>query len=405
MIYPLKNTLQHYAWGSKTAMTELFGFANPNNQPQAELWMGAHPSACSLLLTDDGEKRLDDFIAENPEAVLGKAVYQRFGCLPYLLKILSAGEPLSIQVHPNKVNAEKGFARENAQGIPLDAPHRNYKDDNHKPELVYALTEYDALNGFREISEIIALFDTAAVPTLDSVLSAFKLQPDNMGLQTFFAAVMSLSDEEKSQAVRELLNTVKQTDKATDKMTDATTKIAFRLIADCAKLYPGDVGLFAPLLLNIITLQPGEAMFLYAETPHAYLHGTGIEIMASSDNVLRAGLTPKYMDAPELIANVNCQPMPLDTLKLASCSDGYDKFFPIPVDDFAFEVCFVEGESDKAVNSAEIILCLNGAITLIQGKKTLMLQRGESVFITADSRQYTLRGQGEAVRAYVNLSK
>lgn len=400
MIYPLKNTLQNYAWGSKTAMTELFGFANPNNEPQAELWMGAHPNACSSVLTADGEKRLDDLIADAPESVLGKDVAKRFGRLPFLLKILSAGEPLSIQVHPNKTNAEAGFARENAQGIALTAPHRNYKDDNHKPELVYALTEYDALNGFREISEMIALFEAAAVPTLDSELNAFKQQANNTGLQTFFTAVMSLSGTKKSQAVNELLTAIQHP------TSDKTTQTAFQLIADCAELYPDDIGLFAPLLLNIITLQPGEVMFLYAETPHAYLHGTGIEIMASSDNVLRSGLTPKHMDIPELVANVKCQPMPFAELTMPATGDKQHRVYPIPVDDFAFDVIACGNDAKPLrVASAEIILCLNGETTLQQGEITLTLQRGESAFITADSGQYTLSGQGEAVRAYVDLSE
>ncbi|MEF1306498.1 mannose-6-phosphate isomerase, class I, partial [Vibrio owensii] len=197
----------------------------------------------------------------------------------------------SIQVHPNKQQAELGFALEEKQGIPLTAANRNYKDPNHKPELVYALTEYQAMNGFRPTSEIISFFSELAIPELQGLVDDLIANQTPTGLATFFSGLLSLEGEQKEMALTVLL--------AQARITDLPL---FNLILELEKQYPGDIGLFAPLMLNVITLQPGDAMFLDAETPHAYLKGTGLEIMANSDNVLRAGLTPKYMDVKELVA-------------------------------------------------------------------------------------------------------
>ncbi len=390
MIYRLKNPLKNYAWGSRTAMTERFGFANPDDEPQAELWLGAHAGGCSIIQTPDGEQRLDDFIANAPKVVLGEVVATRFVGLPFLLKILAAETPLSIQVHPNKAKAEAGFARENRQGIDIAAGHRHYKDPNHKPELIYALSDFAALNGFRDIPEMLALFDVADVPTLTPETQAFKKQPDAAGLAHFFAAILSLQGKRKTTAINELLNGID------NKGDSDCAQTALAWVKRCSELYPDDVGLFAPLLLNVITLGPGQAMFLHAETPHAYLHGLGIEIMASSDNVLRAGLTPKHIDIAELLDNISYQPMPLKSLATPAVVDGKRRHFPVPVTDFAFDIIDIDGENAVAVHSAEILLCLSGEIEIAG----LRLSTGESVFVTADTGSYTLSGQGQVVRAY-----
>lgn len=401
MIYQLENQIKDYAWGSYTAMGELFDLPNTDNQPQAEMWLGAHSAGCSYIITANGKENLATRIASNPEKILGKNTAEHFSHLPFLLKILSAAMPLSIQVHPNKQSAERGFVRENQAGIPLNAPHRNYKDDNHKPELIYALTEFQALNGFREINEIISLFQLANITSLQQPIALLKNQPNSAGLKQFFTTVMELEESTKKQAIGELLDNI-------DNKGNTDSQAVFALIQKLNELYPNDVGLFAPLLLNIITLQPHEAMFLYAETPHAYIEGTGIEIMANSDNVLRAGLTPKHIDTNELLANVKYAPKPFATLKLNPKTIGSGhKTFPVPVNDFAFDIIEIAQQDDTkpiTVTSAEIVLCLNGKITLsttdTDKQQSITIKKGQSVFIPADTQEYILHGIGNMVRAY-----
>ncbi|EDH9568369.1 mannose-6-phosphate isomerase, partial [Salmonella enterica subsp. enterica serovar Tennessee] len=288
----LINSVQDYAWGSKTALTELYGIANPQQQPMAELWMGAHPKSSSRITTANGETvSLRDAIEKNKTAMLGEAVANRFGELPFLFKVLCAAQPLSIQVHPNKRNSEIGFAKENAAGIPMDAAERNYKDPNHKPELVFALTPFLAMNAFREFSDIVSLLQPIA--GAHSAIAHFLQAPNAERLSQLFASLLNMQGEEKSRALAVL--------KAALNSQQGEPWQTIRVISE---YYPDDSGLFSPLLLNVVKLNPGEAMFLFAETPHAYLQGVALEVMANSDNVLRAGLTPKYIDIPELVANV-----------------------------------------------------------------------------------------------------
>ncbi|ECN3839419.1 mannose-6-phosphate isomerase, partial [Salmonella enterica subsp. enterica serovar Newport] len=294
----LINSVQNYAWGSKTALTELYGIANPQQQPMAELWMGAHPKSSSRITTANGETvSLRDAIEKNKTAMLGEAVANRFGELPFLFKVLCAAQPLSIQVHPNKRNSEIGFAKENAAGIPMDAAERNYKDPNHKPELVFALTPFLAMNAFREFSDIVSLLQPVA--GAHSAIAHFLQAPNAERLSQLFASLLNMQGEEKSRALAVL--------KAALNSQQGEPWQTIRVISE---YYPDDSGLFSPLLLNVVKLNPGEAMFLFAETPHAYLQGVALEVMANSDNVLRAGLTPKYIDIPELVANVKFEPKP-----------------------------------------------------------------------------------------------
>jgi mannose-6-phosphate isomerase len=243
-----------------------------------------------------------------------------------LFKVLCADQPLSIQVHPSKSAAVAGFAKENAAGIPLDAAERNYKDPNHKPELVFALTPFLAMNGFRELSDIVSLLQPIAGAHHD--IAAFLQQPDVSHLSALFASLLAMSGD------------------------------TVRFIAG---FYPDDSGLFSPLLLNVVQLQPGEAMFLYAETPHAYLKGVALEVMANSDNVLRAGLTPKFIDIPELLANLQFRPQPASGLLTQPQKRGDELFFPIPVEDFAFSLHDLSAAPQAlAQDSAAIVFSVSG---------------------------------------------
>lgn len=384
----LSNSLQNYAWGSRTALTELYGVANPDNQPMAELWMGAHPKSSSTVEVNGQPQSLRSLIESDKSRLLGAAVAQRFGELPFLFKVLCADQPLSIQVHPSKQAAEIGFAKENAAGIPLAAPERNYKDANHKPELVYALTPFLAINGFREFAEIATLLQqvTAAHPLIND----FIRQPDEENLSRLFAGLLSLEGEQKAQALSVMQATLhNQHGQPWD------------TIKEIARVYPDDCGLFSPLLMNVVELQPGEAMFLFAETPHAYLQGVALEVMANSDNVLRAGLTPKYIDLPELLANVRFRASADAQLRTQPVSHVNTLDFPIPVDDFAFAIHTLDDTPLTVTQqSAAILFCIEGGALLSQDNQQLRLQPGESCFVAADEAPVRLSGHGRLARVY-----
>lgn len=385
----MDNIIQHYPWGSKTSIQQLFNIKNLEQQPQAELWMGAHPNGCSSITVNGEKRRLSDVINQDKNHFLSPETNNKFGELPYLFKVLAAESALSIQVHPNKQQAVEGYAKEEAAGIEKNAFNRNYKDDNHKPELVYALTHYQAMNGFREFNEILELFKEMALTRIQPLVSALEKQTDSEGLKTFFTAMLSL--ESKEQAVAELLEYTKSNGE----------KPLCQLINTLSTQYPGDIGLFTPLMLNVITLHPGEAMYLDACTPHAYLRGTGLEIMANSDNVLRAGLTPKFIDVNELTTCTEFRAIPFNTLltQPKSITGGAD--FPIPVDDFKFSIYQSITSLPLKVTSAEILLALDSEVTLNhQSGESITISKGESIFIPAYTSAYDLTSEGKVARAY-----
>ncbi|MGM3173225.1 mannose-6-phosphate isomerase [Dickeya lacustris] len=389
----MRNSVQHYAWGSHSALTTLYGIENPDNLPMAELWMGAHPKSSSLLLDEQGcSSNLRDELCQNLPGMLGREIAQRFGELPFLFKVLCAEQPLSIQVHPNKASAQAGFARENAAGIPLDAPERNYKDANHKPELVFALTPYLAMNGFREFDDIAALLHP--LRNAHPAIAEFLQNPQRQTLAILFASLLGMAGEQKTQALSQL----KQV--AQEHQGEPWDTLRF-----IARYYPDDGGLFSPLLLNVVTLAPGEAMFLRAETPHAYLHGIALEVMANSDNVLRAGLTPKHIDIPELLANVRFEATPVASLLTSPEKRGNEHHFPVPVDDFAFSLHYLNNEPQHfSQQSAAIVFCIEGSVLLKHDKQQLNLLAGESCFIPAYETPIQAQGNGKIARVYNRVS-
>ncbi|MFH4663388.1 mannose-6-phosphate isomerase, class I [Vibrio cidicii] len=389
--FKMDNKIQNYDWGSRTAIQDLFGFANQAQQPQAEVWMGTHPNGCSMVKQGSTHVSLSELIKQDPSAFLSQSTAKTFGDLPFLFKILAADKALSIQVHPNKQDAELGYAKEQELGVPLSAFNRNYKDANHKPELVYALTEYQAMNGFRPFDEIIAEFRLCDIPEINGYLEQFERNPSQDGLCHFFVEILSMKEARKLNAVDHLLSYAA--------MNQA--RPVCELILDLAEQYPNDVGLFAPLLLNVITLKPGEAMFLCARTPHAYIKGTGLEIMANSDNVLRAGLTPKHMDVEELVKCTDFVPKPINTLLTQAEISGCEHHFPVPVQDFQFSVFQAPKEQRVEMSSAEILMPIDADVTLLaQSGETLVLGKGQSAFIPAYVGTYRLSCEGRVARAF-----
>ncbi|WBO65903.1 mannose-6-phosphate isomerase, class I [Streptomyces camelliae] len=378
----LDNTIRPYAWGSPTAIPHLLG-VEPTGEPQAEMWMGAHPGAPSRTARGS----LAEVIDANPEAELGKAAVTKFGPhLPFLLKILAAGAPLSLQVHPNLEQAKEGYADEERRGIPVDAPHRNYKDANHKPELICALTEFDGLCGFRDPVRAADLLAGLDVDSLKPYVDLLHAHPEDAALREVLTAILSADPEEMARTVAEA--------------TAACARLGgdYAPYADLAQHYPGDPGVIAAMLLNHVRLQPGEALFLGAGIPHAYLNGLGVEIMANSDNVLRCGLTPKHVDVPELLRVVRFEAGDPGVLRPEASADG-EEVYETPIDEFRLSrYVLPEGTAahDLTLDTPQILLCTAGAVRAGEHE----LRPGQSVFVPAGE-QAEVSGEGTVFRATV----
>jgi mannose-6-phosphate isomerase len=398
VVLRLINPTQDYAWGSTTAIPEVLGEAGAAG-PVAELWMGAHPASPSLAVTPDGEVPLDKLIAEAAEDVLGRDVVARFGrSLPYLLKLIAVDRPLSLQVHPDLKRAREGFATENAAGIPLRDPRRNYKDANHKPELVYALTRFEALSGFRaprRAAELLSGLDAPLAVALHEVLAA---EPTFRGIRTAFRRLLEPDMRPEPNEVQAVADAC-----ARRLASGSPSPRADRTVVMLAEEYPGDPGAVTSLLLNPVTLEPGEAMFVPAGGVHAYLKGLAVEVMANSDNVLRAGLTAKHVDVPELLSNVDYVAAP--PIRVApEVFHGAAKVFYAPVDDFELSVAEVDGHETHhrlPGRGPRIVLCVDGEVTVHSEEAEQTLRRGQSVFVPAVEGALTVCGTGTVVQADV----
>lgn len=391
-------TVMPYAWGSRTAIATLQGRPVPSPTPEAELWMGAHPLAPSRLTRDGVETDLSAVISANAARELGERVASRFGPrLPFLMKVLAAEAPLSLQAHPTEAQARAGFAEEERRAVPLTAPDRNYKDPHHKPELISALTPFDALCGFRDALETLALFTELAVPTLKPVLVPLRESPDASGLGAMFQALMTWPADAAARATAAVVDACR----AYRGTFEPECRWAVRL----AEKYPGDRGVVGALMLNRVHLEPGEAIYLGAGNLHAYLHGVGIEIMASSDNVLRGGLTPKHVDVAELLKVLDFRDGPVGVLRPRAV-DAEEAVWDTPAPEFRLSRIAVSGAGiERDVTGPEIVLCTEGALSVASADRgtPLMVERGMAVFVAADARRYRLDGHGTAFRAATNL--
>ena len=397
----LKNKIQEYAWGSKTFIPELIGEPSPAERPCAEMWMGSHPKASSIALYNDRSISLDKLIAGDPLGSLGSSVAERFSNnLPFLFKILAAEKPLSIQAHPNKEQAETGFVRENREKIGLNAAHRNYRDDNHKPELICALEPLWALKGFREIKDIIELGERIGVPPERLGTDILKNRPDKEGLKEFFINLMKMEDSKKRCLIEEVIENIKEI-----KCHDPV----FEWIDRLNRGHPGDIGSLSPLFLNVVRLQPMEAMHIPSGELHAYLGGAGLELMANSDNVLRGALTVKHVDLMELLNILDFLPHVPEILKPVEGDEALELIYPVTAEEFMLSVLSINGE-DSIYNShwkrsAEIIICIKGEATIKDrdGGDVLEIKKGVSLFIPASVKQYLIRGKAIIYKASVPL--
>lgn len=382
----LSGALRPYAWGSHTLIAELRGEPSPSPRPEAELWFGAHPAAPATV---DGTG-LDEVIAADPDAALGPRVHAEHGDqLPFLVKLLAAASPLSIQAHPSLEQAREGFARENAQRIPLNSANRNYKDPNHKPELIVALTPFRALAGFRPAAETAEFFAELACPELDRYASLLPTDAEG-DLRALFTTLISLPTQSRVELIGAVSRCAKRL--VTQDSHPAWMTEAAHVFLELNEAYPGDVGVLAALLLNVLTLAPGEAAFLRAGQLHAYLSGLGVEVMANSDNVLRGGLTTKHVDVPELVRVLDFSTLDNPRAEAVPSHGGVE--FALPVDSFTVRMHeLAAGESLRLdEDGPAIVLCT--ADTVTNGDFTLT--QGNAAWVPASDGEVTLTAAGAA---------
>jgi len=381
----LDGAIRKYDWGSTSSIPSLLGCAE-DGKPWAELWLGAHPSAPSVV----GETRtpLDELIAADPAAQLGTAVADRFGSLPFLFKVLAAAAPLSLQAHPSVPQAEAGYAREDAAGISIGAPNRSFRDRFHKPELICALTDFHALCGFRDpvaTLDVLATIDTSA---LDPIRDRLAASSDVDGLGPLLEYLLTLPAADAAALVAPVVAACGVP--GPDRHADVRA-----MAAALGERYPGDAGVVTALLLNLVHLKPGEALFLGAGNLHAYLGGTGVEIMANSDNVLRGGLTTKRIDIPTLLEVVDARPIDpiVQRPALVQGIASYDA----PVPEFLLDR--LDLDVSATVSGPAILLCTDGVVDA----GSFSLERGAAAWLPAGDGIVELRGRGTVYRAGVNL--
>jgi mannose-6-phosphate isomerase len=358
--------------------------------------MGAHPGDPSRVDRGDGPRPLTDVIAADPERELGARTLAAFGPrLPFLLKLLAADAPLSLQVHPDAATARAGFADEEARGVPRDAPHRNYKDDQHKPELICALTPFEGLCGFRRAEEAAALLAGLRVDALTPYVDALRARPEAAALREVLTALLTADRDATAR-------TVDQAARAAGERAGQSP--AYAACADVAGHHPGDPGVLATLLLHHVVLQPGQALHLGAGVPHAYLHGLGVEIMANSDNVLRCGLTTKHVDVPELLRVVRFEPAEPAVLTPQPAGGG-EQVYRTPTAEFRLSRYRLApgGPDPEPVGDApQILLCTEGEAVLHAGDDGagLRLTPGGSAWLPAGEK-VRVHGEGTIFRATV----
>lgn len=406
--YRMKNKVQYYPWGSPAAIPELLGLPE-DGRPWAELWMGAHPRGPSVLVLQDGSQiDLPAFLEHSGSS------------LPFLYKVLAAAEPLSIQAHPNKAQAEAGFDREDAAGIARDAPWRNYRDRNHKPEIIVALTPFTALCGFRSPREIVHIFSGISTTgvvgfILDRLRKATEQGRTSEGLESFLDDLLTIGKDDRAEFTRALAAWAAGAADSGEERKDPVhsdrpgdLQREAQLVLRFLELHPEDPAAAAPLYLNLVTLKPQEALYQPAGMLHAYVDGTGIELMANSDNVLRGGLTQKHMDVEELKRVLIFESTRPEILYPKQDDSGL-QIYPGPADEF--QLCrFPGGNGILSGSSPGIIFVVEGTIQLhhrksleharegLQGIEetasgSLKLRRGESVFLPTGC-PFTISGSG-----------
>ncbi|MCP3800515.1 mannose-6-phosphate isomerase, class I [Allokutzneria sp. A3M-2-11 16] len=381
----LRNAVRPYAWGSRTVIADLLGRPVPAPHPEAELWMGAHPGDPSWLVGPDGsEVSLLEAVNADPAGQLGEGCLNRWrGRLPFLMKVLAAEEPLSLQAHPSAEQAAEGFDREERAGVPRDASTRNYPDPTAKPELVCALSEFHALAGFREAARTVELLGALDVPELRGHAQLLTADPTENGLRFLFTTWITLPQTALDELLPPVLDACVRHVRERGEFA-----LECRTILELGERHPGDAGVLCALLMNRLALQPGEAIYLPAGNLHAYLQGSAVEILANSDNILRGGLTPKHVDVPELlrVLDFSCGDMPVQRGEQVQ---PHLTVYRTPAAEFELSrldwpADAPDGDVPLGGDGPQIVICVEGAVRLhTHDGDELLLERGESAWLPA----------------------
>tara|TARA_B100000809_G_scaffold144339_1_gene141925 strand:+ start:15975 stop:17177 length:1203 start_codon:yes stop_codon:yes gene_type:complete len=390
-LFALTGRIQNYAWGGFEFISELLG-KEKSNEPSAEYWLGAHVNAPSTILTSDGERALNDYIDSNTIEKLGKKIAVNFGRLPFLFKVLDVCKMLSIQVHPSKIEAEKGFRFENEQGIPLTAANRNYKDDNHKPEIMVALSEFWLLHGFLPKIELMEMLKKT--PEFSCLVSVFREE----GYLGLYKNVMEQSVAQSNAMLSPLVDRILPL-YLDGKLEKSNPDYWAAKAVDCAvDKSVFDKGIYSIYFFNVLKVDKGEAVFQDAGVPHAYLEGQNMELMANSDNVLRGGLTPKHVDVPELLKHVVFDETHPTILKGELQSDGLERIYTTPAPDFQLSQIHLSNDAmyKADARTAEIIIVIEGEIDIVEGDSELKFHKGTCAFLESGS-NYRISSASSAV--------
>ena len=390
-IYRLNSKVQNYPWGSSTEMARVLGRV-PSGQPEAELWMGAHPAAPSPLVDEPGG-------AIDLLQLIQKDKNLAGGNLSFLFKVLSADQPLSLQCHPNAHQAEMGFARENERGIPIDAAERNYRDPRHKPELIMALTSFHVLCGFLSYNRILARLAHYRLDDLLPTYRAFEERPEEHTLGALFASLFNLEPDVRERAVRRMVGRARL-----DVEVQNSRAALGAWLLRIHERYDSDPGVLAAILLHYVQLRPGEALFLPAGLLHSYLGGTGLEIMAASDNVLRGGLTKKHVDVAELLSVLSFKPHELSLARATTVQHqpgANVTTFITPVPDFQLSIVNITTGASYLSSGPDILLGLDGVVEVESEGQRRTLRKGDQIFC-AKGPEYRVTGSARFARASLN---
>ncbi len=392
-MHRLEGRIQNSAWGDTTTLATLLGRA-PTGEPQAELWMGSHDRGPSRIVgTDHDHKTLDKLIASDRDRFLGPEVAATYGQLPYLFKVLAIARPLSIQVHPTLEQAQAGFARENEAGVDIAAPHRTYRDPNHKPEMVVALTRFEGLCGFRDLGatrEFVSEIALGRSDTDELVELVRRIEADGTPSEVLAGAVswlLGLDADSARRIVIGLRNALEHM------QTSPEFVGAANAISRLASSAPDDAGVAVGFLLNHVVLDPGEGFFMGAGNLHAYLHGVGVEVMANSDNVVRGGLTPKHVAIDELLSICSFEPEEAPIQAFESSTHTYES----PVDEFSLTRVVFDGDPVVIDRTGpRIVLLTEGFATLATATASNRVDQGAITFVSDADGPLTITGHGIA---------
>lgn len=407
-VYRLENSVRKYSWGDPDLIPAFLGAENPSREPWAELWLGAHPKAPSMARMPDGRlKGLNELILETPKAMLGPAYAGGADArLPFLFKLMAVAKPLSLQAHPSAQAAARGFKREESAALPLEPTERNYNDDRHKPELVVALDRFEGVCGFRPIDQIIRNLKLLAGENWRPHAERLSLNPGRMELAVVFYSFCTASEAERTRLfklVRPRLDRI-----LADAKPGSQAHRTLGWVPRLMDLYPNDMAALSPIMMNTFDLGPGEGLYVMPGRPHAYFRGCALEVMANSDNELRAGLTDKRRDLAEFLAILDFGDGAPKLLSAPQAVPGRGSSlcaYDLDVDDFSLAAASVSGGSVRRVGRSgpELILCVEGTVALarsgpeaLDGGEPLVLHRGQSLFVSADEPEYDLAGRGLA---------